>query len=120
MNNGGDLLRQKRHEKGTTLETVANEVGVSINYISKLEKGENSNPSDEIIVRLAITLGIDEDTLFRYFEKTPLSIKRFLEVQPPLAEFVSKLSKEKRISTDEMGEFCKAMLFEYKKLISRK
>lgn len=114
--NTGVLLRLKRQEKRYTLEMTANAVGVSINYIAKLEKGENSNPSDEIIVKLAETLELDEDELFRSFGKIPLSTRQALEQHPTLSEAISQINSDAELSEDKKKEFLHKVIYWYKKI----
>jgi transcriptional regulator with XRE-family HTH domain len=110
MENVGDILRGKRIEKRYTLEAVSSAVGVSINYISKLEKGENFNPSDEVIFKLALALDIDEDSLFISYGKIPLSTRKVLVACPTLSRLISQVSRE--ISTDDLEGFLNKMLHE--------
>ncbi|KYG38115.1 helix-turn-helix domain-containing protein [Bacillus gaemokensis] len=116
-NNTGDLLRLKRLEKKYTLETTSKMVGVSINYISKLEKGENSNPSDDIIVNLAKVLGLNEDRLFECFGKIPLSTRQALESHPILSKSISQITSNKELSEEKKEEFLKKTVYWYKKLL---
>lgn len=95
---------------------TAKSVGVSINYISKLEKNENSNPSDEIIVNLASTLDIDEDSLFESFGKLPLSARKALENHPELSKAISQINSDSRLSEEKKEEFLKRTIYWYKKL----
>ena len=115
--NTGVLLRLKRQEKKYTLEMTAKAVGVSINYIAKLEKGENSNPSDEIIVKLAETLDLDEDELFRSFRKIPLSTRKALEQHPTLSVAISQINSDTELSEDKKEEFLKKIIYWYKKIV---
>lgn len=117
MPNTGDLLRLKRLEKKYTLEMTAKMVGVSINYISKLEKSENSNPSDEIIVNLARVLDLDEDYLFESFGKIPLSTRQMLESHPILSKSISQITSDKELSEEKKEEFLKKTIYWYKKLL---
>lgn len=94
---------------------TAKAVGVSINYISKLEKEENSNPSDDIIINLANILGIDEDSLFNFFGKIPLSTRRVLEKYPALSKFISMLSY-KEIGYEKIDGFLNEMISQLKLL----
>ncbi|MFJ8247354.1 helix-turn-helix domain-containing protein [Peribacillus asahii] len=116
MRNVGELLRLKRLEKGYTLEKTAKLVGVSINYIAKLEKGENSNPSDEYIVRLAKVLGLDENSLFKSFNKIPLSTRQALHAHPHLADAFSEIANNKELSDEKKEEFLRKIIYWYKKL----
>lgn len=115
----GDFLRLKRLEKRYTLEITAKSVGVSINYISKLEKGENSNPSDDIVIQLAKTLEIDEDWLFNAFGKIPLSTRNALQAHPDLAKAIAEISSDESLSEDKKKEFLNRTIYWYRKL-SRK
>jgi transcriptional regulator with XRE-family HTH domain len=114
--NTGELLRLKRLEKKYTLEMTAKSVGVSINYISKLEKGENSNPSDEIIVRLAKTLDLEENSLFESFGKIPLATRLKLESNPTLTKAISQIASNKDLSEEKKDEFLKKTIYWYKML----
>lgn len=118
MNNvTGDYLKLKRLEKRYTLEATANLVGVSINYISKLEKGETSNPSDDVIVNLAKTLNIDEDSLFNMFGKIPLSTRTVLELNPTLSSAISKIKNDEDLDEEGKQELYKKIIYWYKKII---
>ncbi|KRT93100.1 MULTISPECIES: helix-turn-helix domain-containing protein [Bacillus] len=105
MNNASNVLRLKRAEKKYTLDTVAKFAGVSTNYIAKLEKGASSNPADEVIVKLARTLGLDEDWLFYAFDKIPLSTRKVLKANPTLAKAISEISGDENLTDLEKEEF---------------
>lgn len=51
-------LRRIRVERGLTQETLANDAGVAIPYLSNLERGLR-NPSIELLERLATVLRVD-------------------------------------------------------------
>lgn len=115
MSDVGKLLRLKRLEKKYTLENTAKLVGVSINYIAKLEKGETQNPSDEIIAKLAIVLGIDEYDLFTSYGKIPMSARRVLMANPQLCKLISQIG-DKKLSAEKMDILFTIVMEEYKKL----
>src|SRR2546428_5928057 len=48
-----ERLRQVRKERRMTLLQVREETGLSVSYLSDLERGRTSNPSLEILERLA-------------------------------------------------------------------
>jgi transcriptional regulator with XRE-family HTH domain len=119
MSEVGKLLRSKRKEKRATLKTIANHVGVSINYISKMEKGE-SIPSDDIIVKLALALDLDEYDLFTAFGKMPLSTRKLLEANPQLSKQISQLVlSSKKLSAEKEGIFMGLVENELKKLTEK-
>lgn len=53
----GPLIRQLREESGTSLTRFAQEIRLSIGYLSKIEQG-TSNPSPEVTARIARRLGV--------------------------------------------------------------
>lgn len=70
----GSLLRLARKKQGLTLEQVSRKIGISINYVSILEKGERMNPADEILCQLSRLLLIDEKELFSLYGRLPVSL----------------------------------------------
>jgi transcriptional regulator with XRE-family HTH domain len=112
----GELLRLKRIEKEYTLEKVSSMIGVSINYISALEKGNKSNPSDDIVVKLAKLYELDEEDLFLAFKKVPLSTKQEVEEHPSLAKALSQIRNDKEMSHEKKEMLYGRMLYWYKKL----
>lgn len=116
MKKVGDMLRISRLDKKLTLEDVAKYVNVSINYISKLEKSENNNPSDEIIVKLAEILDVDENWLFRSFDKVPLSTRKVLKKNPSLSEQIASVSSDKDLDEESKEKFIEKIVYWYKQL----
>lgn len=55
----GKLIKQKRKEKGLTLEKVAKSVGVGKSTVSKWERGAILNMKKDKIDALSLVLGID-------------------------------------------------------------
>ena len=58
----GVKLKQLRQERGFTLQTVAQRAGVSISYLSEIEKGKKY-PKPDKLVDLAHALGVPYDDL---------------------------------------------------------
>lgn len=46
-------MREIRKEKGITLTEIANKTGISIGYLSHLEKGTRKNPSIEMMDKIS-------------------------------------------------------------------
>ncbi|MCS3779015.1 helix-turn-helix domain-containing protein [Tsukamurella ocularis] len=57
------MLRAHRLSAGMTLEALADRVGVTKSYLSKVERGKSS-PSIAIALRIAETLGVDAADIF--------------------------------------------------------
>lgn len=58
-------LRGSRLAKRWTLTRLAEESGISISYLSKLESGRAREPTMPILFKLALALGITTDSLVR-------------------------------------------------------
>lgn len=54
----GDIIRQKRKEKGISLSELSRMTGVSKSYLSYIERGMKRNPSIDVIKRIFHTLHI--------------------------------------------------------------
>ncbi len=62
LNKFNDLIRQKRIEKKLTQQEVADNIGISRNYLSDIENGRY-NPSFKNAIKLATFLEIDLNLL---------------------------------------------------------
>lgn len=60
-----DLIRHRRKELDRTLDDVATNAGLSLPYISELERGVKQPPLGEVIGRLAKALELDATVLER-------------------------------------------------------
>ena len=50
-------IKELRKNQGLTLEELSNKTGASIGYLCHLEKGTRTNPSTQIMERIAKALG---------------------------------------------------------------
>ncbi|AZV43623.1 transcriptional regulator [Peribacillus asahii] len=114
--NVGDFLRLKRLEKRMTLSDIASKVGVSTNYISEIEKGTKSNPSDDKIIQLAEIFNLNEDDLFVAFNKLPLSARKEIYAHPSLAKALSELNNDQSLSYEKKEQFYNKLVYWYKKI----
>jgi DNA-binding XRE family transcriptional regulator len=53
----GDELRQERHRSERTLADVAEQAGISVQYLSEVERGRKE-PSSEVLAAVAGALGL--------------------------------------------------------------
>jgi transcriptional regulator with XRE-family HTH domain len=56
----GDAVRNARKRLGYTITAMAPQVGVSVGYLSQIERGHRPNVSPPTFKRLATALGLDE------------------------------------------------------------
>jgi transcriptional regulator with XRE-family HTH domain len=64
----GEQLRTTRHERGLTQERFAEMVGISVDFLSLIERGVNA-PSFETIEQIAKRLRVPVKALFDFPER---------------------------------------------------
>lgn len=63
----GDLLKQKRTASGRTLRDLSKSLGVSINYLSAIEKGGIRCPSKERLESIVIHYRVEPEDVWKVF-----------------------------------------------------
>ena len=85
----GQRLRDLRKSKGLTQRELADKVGVSFTYLSKIENGAMQPPRGKTIIALANALDTDSDELFGLAKKVPT---QFLEhINPEVIKLIRSL-----------------------------
>ncbi len=88
----GEKIRQLRQAKSLGQRALAQKIGTSFTYISKIENGKldfGDYPGEAMIHKLAEALDADENELLVLAEKIPEKIKRRVLQRP---EAFSKLA----------------------------
>jgi transcriptional regulator with XRE-family HTH domain len=80
----GDLLREQRLRASKSLQEVAAVIGVSIAYVSDVERGRRSPFKPDRIIRVAALLGCDAEMLLAAAEQA-----RVETLPPPSTDFES-------------------------------
>ena len=62
----GDYLRAARTKAGLSIRDLERVTGIANGYITKLERGQKTNPSAEVLLKLAEALELDASTLLAY------------------------------------------------------
>lgn len=78
----GLYLKQLRVNLKRSQESVARDVGVSLTYYNKLERGTADPPSAETLERLVSVLGADRDTLYHLAGKIPAEVLETVRSHP--------------------------------------
>jgi transcriptional regulator with XRE-family HTH domain len=85
--------QQRRASHRYSLRQTAQRIGVEPAYLSKVERGNTSPPSEETIRRLAADLGEDADLLLALAGKVGSDIRSIIIQRPILfAELIRALS----------------------------
>lgn len=94
----GKNIQGIRIKKGLTLSELAMRANISKSYLSNIERNQNTNPSVQIIERLATVLDVDLLTLIESnHESQALPESEWLD-------FVKEL-KESGVGKDQLQEF---------------
>lgn len=104
----GPRIRELRKAKNLSLRALAEAVGVSFTYISKIENEKldfGDYPGEDLIAKLAIALDVDADELLILAKKIPEGIKKRVIERPDAFRRFAELDDETidRL-LDEIGE----------------
>jgi len=97
----GDTLRNLRlnHPETLSIREVSRRAGIDVSYLSRMEKGEVSPPSEEIILRLAEVLEADPDELLEMADKIPPDVREI--IRSHFQEIPSFLRTAKDLSAED-------------------
>ena len=89
MTDFGDYIRQRREQlrKGDpaySVRKVAARIGVQPSYLSKIERGDETPPSEEKVVALARELNEDPDVLLALAGKVSRELQQIIRRRPAL------------------------------------
>jgi transcriptional regulator with XRE-family HTH domain len=90
----GGRIRELRKTRNLSLRALADAVGVSFTYISKIENERldfGDYPSEDLIRKLAIALTTDEDELLLLAKKVPPDIRERVFERPDAFRKIANL-----------------------------
>lgn len=64
----GEFIKEKRQNKGITLRTFADKVGIAPAYMSDIEKSKRNAPTQEILEKMIIVLELSDDEANELFD----------------------------------------------------
>ncbi len=64
----GIFLKEKRQQNGLSLRALGKQVELSHIYLYNIESGKKAPPNDEMIIRLANALNLDEKSRLLFFD----------------------------------------------------
>jgi repressor LexA len=117
----GPRLRELREARGLTLQGLASAAGCTKGYLSSVENEKRGVPTDEILVRLEVALGLAAGELVRAagWERTPVHVRR--EVVKLAAREAAHRDRERKLASifsrsgiDEGGRLLGALDEAYK------
>jgi transcriptional regulator with XRE-family HTH domain len=72
----GDVVRARRTELAIGLNDLAERLGISPGYWSRIERNLDKPPSDEVVERAAAILGIPLDQMFVEAQRLPPDMRK--------------------------------------------
>ncbi len=109
----GDRLRLFRKDRVKTQQELADLIGVSFTYVSKIEKPNGPIPSPEMITKIAGALGLNDDEtaeLFRLAQMIPPSVEEMMVKEPEAVDFYRVVNR--RMSDTARRDFFKKLIDE--------
>ena len=103
-----DIMKQRRMERGMTLDELASMTDISVSYLSRLEKGERVAPSQPIVNSIYKALGMglelvkDEDITAKtkyqeleelinmYAKKGDINIRETIEIMEMIEGIIKR------------------------------
>ena len=64
----GAFLKEKRQQKNISLRELSDKANVAHTYIAKIENGSKPPPSDDVLLRLAKALYLDDESSEIFFD----------------------------------------------------
>jgi transcriptional regulator with XRE-family HTH domain len=99
----GEVVREMREAQGLGLRVVAERLGISPAYLSRIERGKERPPKPELVKKIAKLLGGDPDLLFRLATSTDPDIAEYLHLVPNVPEFL-RTAMTLRLTSDDFAE----------------
>lgn len=99
----GARLRKLRIQAGMTQSGLASKVNIDSTYLSKMESGVKSPPSQKVVLRLAGVLNVGKDELLTLAGKIPSDIAEMLKNQEALQFLRSEHTRKKARASTKKG-----------------
>jgi transcriptional regulator with XRE-family HTH domain len=114
----GEFLKKLRNSKGLSTRAVGEELNISSNYISEIERGIKA-PADQTIREFADLYEIDENILFDKIKRVPLKATELLETENKLQKLLTNI-QDSNLTNEEQSQLFDIMEATFKKYVSNK
>jgi transcriptional regulator with XRE-family HTH domain len=71
----GKFILSQRTRRGLQLKAVALSIGITSAYLSKIERGANKLPSDDLLIKLAELFQLEADDMFVAANRFPIDMR---------------------------------------------
>ena len=104
----GSLIKELRLKKTQySLRKLAEIIGISPAYLSRLESDRDPPPSEEIVIKMAGALGADSDELLSHANKVSPDLIKIIKNHPKSVPAFLRLAKEKNLSEEDWKRISK-------------
>lgn len=90
----GEYLLNLRKSRKESQKSLANAIGVSYTYISKIENNVFPPPSEETLRKIALFLNEDVDVMITMANKVPIDLKEIVMSSPGMPDFLRSITVE--------------------------
>ncbi|MGG1219400.1 helix-turn-helix transcriptional regulator [Priestia endophytica] len=114
----GEYIKGLRNSQGLSTRAVGEELNISSNYISEIERGIKA-PADHTIREFAELYGVEENLLFEKLKRVPLKATELLETQERLQGLLSSI-QDSNLEIEEQNQLVEIMEATFEKYIYNK
>lgn len=90
----GRKIRELRNNAELTQREFAKKIGIDFTYLSKIENGKMTPPSEETIRKIAEVLNTNSDELLTLAKKFPKDLNEVLHCNPKTMEFLRAIQSK--------------------------
>jgi transcriptional regulator with XRE-family HTH domain len=101
----GALVRRERQAKEIGLREMANRIGVSPTYLSKIERGDFDPPAEDKVRKIAEIIGRDADELLALAGRVASDLTDIIRQRP--REMADFLRAAKGLTADDIAHFAR-------------
>jgi transcriptional regulator with XRE-family HTH domain len=91
----GEIIRQRRLTLEIGLRKLAESIGISATYLSKIERNELAPPAEERIIDLARALDLEADNLLTLARRLPPDVRTYIEDHPDEVTALIRLLRDR-------------------------
>lgn len=111
----GERIKKYREKKKISKSELARMINVSPSYITMLENGSKSNPSEDVIFKISIALGVDYQELLSGIKSIKGDMIDLFSGSSTIYENILNLFNDKTIKDDDQTIKFKSALADYLK-----
>lgn len=100
MTNLSERIKEERSKRGLSLDKLSKQSGVSKTYLSELESGSKTNPSVDVLLKIALSLNVPLDYLLHGKKEESLEDR-------PIPESLREFAMEADLKFSEVDQLMK-------------